>query len=56
MGGLRNVTIFNKGERGEKIMKFLWRNLWMVPNNDQNGILELKQRAELDNVLLFYNT
>ena len=30
-GGLRNVTTCDKGGRGKKVMKFVWRHLWMPP-------------------------
>ena len=35
-GVLRNVTTCDKdGEGVKKIMKFVWRNLWMAPNGPE---------------------
>ena len=43
-GGLRNVTTCDKGEGVKKIMKFVWRNLWMAPKKLES---EMWQEAEL---------
>ena len=55
VGGLRNMTICDKRRRGKKIMKFVWRNLWMAPKNTMKTIIKYEKAFTLVSSEAFRN-